>query len=724
MRRPKNPLDELSRRQYVQAIVAASVAGAAGCTGDGDDTTEPSGNGDENGTGNGDENGTGNGTENGGGQQPVTDEFTVVDNNVPEQADMSTWQTGDRSTGKNWMTELSSARTQGLNIIIDGHTYSMPHVDGVEEVSIPAFITDYTAEPPYDMYNTYNQDMYYWDEETPIDAEARVEHDYVYYGYDGLIFNADESFKSEAVEQYRHHFWYEDGTRRLTPRNSNAPSGESELPDNGTNAYVMETDTVEGIAQTEAMPEHPGYTTPYAERYADAANTDETTTITDDLNGDRISMPRLANEGWGGGPYKLESGDDVSGTDALLHLRDNHPNNHIDVPKLRIRFATEDRAQVMRARGLVDLENGVLPMDTGNVNRNAVPDYTQEIARWLQIGGDNLIFNFNNKHLGRLWVRRAAVAAIDWNQVGANGWGPEVSEANPHHIGVLESVAEGNFSQDFLDQMYTYPIEADQELAAEWMRKAGYEKQGGSWVGPDGDSPDWDLTFNSGEAAWIGGVQTVMANLEDFGLGVTLDGNAWDTYTSRLEPPDYDYDIGLQWANFQTITGAYNDNGAWWSNPMLSGSPNTSPYFELGDDDEVDGLGRPVENVPLPSEVGSIEAPEGAYKVPDSIPGGAETYDMLDVTEGLREPGVSIDQVRERARVPARYFNYYLPNFVFHSYYNGVYGNVKDFNFPPADHEIWGSTKEYGSRNYSVIAGMPQLKYDESYPDPPADHRS
>ncbi|WEL18583.1 ABC-type transport system, periplasmic component [Halorhabdus sp. SVX81] len=709
MRRPNNPLDELSRRQYVQAIVAASVAGVAGCGDDG------SGNntGEENGNGGTDE----------GGEEPVSQTFNVVDNNVLEQANMSTWQTGDASTGKNWMTELSSARTQEIDIIIDGHTYSMPHVDGLEEVEIPAMITDYTAEPPYDMYNTYNQDLYYWDEETPIDAEARVEHDYVYYGYDGLIFNADEAFKSEAVEQFRHHFWYNDGTRRLEPRNSNAPTGESELPDDGTNAYVMQSDTVEGVAQTEAMPMHPSFTTPYAEKYADTANQEAMTEVTNELEGDSISVGRYADEGWGGGPYKIESSDDVSGTEVLMKLREDHPNDHINIPELRIQFATEDRAQIVRSRGQVDLENGVLPESTGSINRQSVPDHIQEISRWLQVGGDNLIFNFNNKHLGRLWVRRAAVAAIDWNQVGANGWGPEVSETNPHHTGLLETVSEGNFDDEFLDSLYTYPIEADQELAAEWMRKAGYEKQSGSWVGPDGDSPDWDLTFNSGESSWIGGVQTVMANLEDFGLGVTLDGQAWDTYTDRLSPPDYDYDIALQWANFQTITGAYDYNGAWWSNPLLSGSPDTAPYFDIQDENEVDGLGRPVQEVPLPSEVGSIEAPDGSFKVPDSIPGGADTYDMKTVTENLREPGIDIEEVRNRAKVAARYFNYYLPNFVFHSYYNGVYGDVRGFNFPPHDHEMWGHTKEYGSRNYSVIAGMPQLKYDTNFPDPPADHK-
>jgi len=723
-----NRLDRINRRNYIQAIIAASVAGVAGCTGGGDDTTEPSGNGDENGTGNGDENGDENGTQNGDendeGQQPVENEFTVVEHGIIEEANESPWQTGDNALGKNWITDLMSARTQGMDIIIDGQTYSMPHVEGVEEFNVPSIVTDYRTDPPYDMYNTHNQDITYWDGETHIDANARELHDYVQYGYDGYIFDKTNTFTSQAIDQYNYRFWYERGQRlRDEPRNSNEPT-ELNVTDNGTNAYIMRTDTVDGVGPTGNPPEHPDFTTPYVERYADAANQDEVTNITDDLEGDQVSLERFADNGWGSGPYKIESLDDISGTSALLHLREDHPNEHINIPRLRMRAATSDRAQVMRARGQVDLNDGVLAMDTGTVNRESVPDYAQEISRWLQIGGDNLIFNFNNKHLGRLWVRRAAVAAIDWNQVGANGWGPEVSETNPHHIGTLESVAEGNFSDDFLDQMYTYPIEADQELAAEWMRKAGYEKQGGSWVGPDGDRVDWDLSFNSAEPAWIGGVQTVMANLEDFGLGVTLDGNAWSTYTQRLSPPDYEYDIALQWANYSTITGAYNDQGAWWSNPLLAGSPDTSPYLQLQDDDEVDGLGRPVQEVPLPTGIGSIEAPDGSYKVPDSIPGGSETYDMKDVVEGLREPGISIEQVRERAKVPAQYYNYYLPNFVFHSYYNGVWGNVRDFNFPPADHDVWGSTKEYGSRIYSTLLGMPQLKYDTDYPEPPADHRA
>lgn len=716
MRESDSPLDELSRRKYVQAIVAATVAGAAGCTGDGSntiDTTEPSGNGGNGGTENG---GTENGgTENGGtatpsGQQPVEETFTVAVQNLIEKANMSRWQTGSRSAGINWMTELIAPKTPSLKKAFSGHTYDSGYAENVDKISIPVMTKDVEIEPPYDIYETFDERLTYWDEETHLDANVRELTEYVDYGYNQRIFNPSESFKGQAVDQFRYHRWYAKGERvRDEPLNPNEPAYKE--AENPQNELAMKY----GQAAPNTCPVHPEFTRPYAERFMDAASKDEVKNIRENLLSDRISIERFADNGWGSGVYRLESSDDVLNTETILHLRSDHPNNHVSIPELRIKFSTGSRIKVMRARGILDISPGLLG-ETGTITRSTVPDYIQDLSRWLEPFGDKIIFNFHNKHLNRLWFRRALAAAINWRQVGANGWGVERSKPTQYDVGLATTVAKKVFPSDFLNNTYKYPIEDDTELAAKWMRKAGYEKQGNSWVGPDGDSPDLSLLFNTSILDYIGGSQTIMANLEKFGIGVSLDGNAWSSYSSALKPSDYNYDMAMIWAGSANVLNAYWTNGHWFNSPLLSGDPDDEPYYRVHVDDKVDGLGRPIQ-VPLPTEVGNITAPNTVGKKPENLE-NAEQINIAKVIRRMREPGLSEKEIRDIAQIPARYYNYYLPSFFFHQYYLGAFGNVRDFNFPPEDHKSWKFAKGASTPAYTTMSGLSQVKYDTDYPEP------
>ncbi|MFB6153648.1 MAG: hypothetical protein ABEJ27_05290 [Halodesulfurarchaeum sp.] len=91
---------------------------------------------------------------------------------------------------------------------------------------------------------------------------------------------------------------------------------------------------------------------------------------------------------------------------------------------------------------------------------------------------------------------------------------------------------------------------------------------------------------------------------------------------------------------------------------------------------------------------------------------------MADLIYKLRSPDVTEEEMLQAARKCARYHNYYLPNFVYDQSYNGLRGNVRDFNFGPQGHGAHLVGKGTNTMDYQGLAGIVQLKYDEEFPSP------
>jgi ABC-type transport system substrate-binding protein len=298
-------------------------------------------------------------------------------------------------------------------------------------------------------------------ERRPLDAEARETHFHVDYFQAGNKFTEDTAFIREAASQWEYHWWN--------------PGGGDGLPDNPQARHVLES---QAAPNTGDMPIHPDFTQPYLERYRDAGSTDQVSSVTDELVGDRISLQRLMENGWGSGPYELRSADDIGSAELTLRLRDEaaasagdtetaHPNAaNTNVPQLTIKWGDGERRQTLAGNGALDL-NGNTVAPNGLYSRESLPDHVQELTRWLRsTGGDKWRLNWNNPHLRNLWVRRALVAAVDWNAVGANGWGPERSVPIENHTYMLDAQWQSLFSGEFLDSLHAWPMESDTEAAA------------------------------------------------------------------------------------------------------------------------------------------------------------------------------------------------------------------------------------------------------------------
>ncbi|MCU4741261.1 hypothetical protein OB955_06190 [Halobacteria archaeon AArc-m2/3/4] len=691
----QNRRKQLSRRQYAQILAGAGIAGLAGCFGD-----DGEGNGDDDGNGGNGGNGDDDGNGGSGQTDPQRETLRVHVDNVPEQAQLNPWAATPRTEGELYFTEISapSFLLEG-ETLMSGHTWDASWTDEYDEISIPTMYTGFDIEPPYDVYDYYHEDLTYWDG-TPIDPQAKLYEDQIYFFNDGHQFNDEATFNNEVVDDTTYHWWQDKG------------EVEGQTPSPRTEEVLRQD-----AAPTQNVPPHPDFTQPYVEEYEDADTQDEADRVTEELASESINYYDLAENEWGSGLYQLDP-DQMSEDTMIATKRDDHPNEHAVVEEVQFQMASADRRPLLAQQGEVDLSWGVVQESDGDINREQLPDHMQELDRYLQDGGDHLLFNWDaNPHLENLWVRRAFIAAINWNAVGNNGWGPERSTPNDHHICMLDNIAEAAFDDEFLDSLYQYPIESDYDLAVEWLENAGYSgSRDSGWESPEGEELTLSLDMNSGQTDWIGATETMDANLSSLGVSTEIVSLDWDSWQQRYNHDNVVYESGIFWTPGATPWEYYEANGQWWTAPLVGGDPESewSGDVDYEDYSEADNHGRPFEQE-IPNDVGSIDAPNEAGRQPSLS--DSELISLPELTEALRNPELGLDY-QESLEKLARYANFYVPYFTFHTYTWGTWGNVRDFSFPERGHPAHQTWKEFSSEEYHTLSGIVQHKYDDEYPEP------
>ncbi|WP_436928334.1 hypothetical protein [Halosimplex halobium] len=704
---------DLSRRQYAQILAGLSAAGVAGCPSGGGEGTPTDGGGGsdpaDTESGDGGDGGDGGstptdseGSETATDRQAVTDTIRVAANNSPDVFDANPWTPQDNTTGDRFLFELN-----GLNNVhipdnaYSGTTVPTPHKPDHEEVELMTWIEDWSVEEPYDWRQTYDDRASWWNGD-PYDAPTLVTHNHVAWYFNGNAFTEGQTFNEEAEEQWVRHGWYDKGS---VPEQEPNPVARPILEDTATGLLFN-------------YPMHPDFTEPYHERYEDASSADQVSQISDEVGSDRITLQRIQENGWGSGMYVLESMDDVGSESMVLRKDDDHPNaGHTNVEKLEIFWADSSRRQTLASNGSLDMNGGAVTPNS-DFSREMLPDHAQELSRWLNATlGTQWLMNWHNQHLQRLWVRRALVEAVDWNAVVANGWGKETGITTSYDTFLMDSENESTFSEEFLDSLHTYSREQNLDNANQYMRRAGYSKQGGQWVDPNGNTAQIDLMAQSGNNSYVQGSQTIRANLSNWGFGVNLSTQGFSTWSNNLNPEGdgLNFDTSLFWSDTDTIFGKYNDRGAWWGEALLGGSPTASSVFRLTEEDDRDTQNKPV-HVELPEEVGSIEAPDEAGINPD-LENGREV-DMFEVVQAIRQPGNSEERVLELYRTCAQYYNFYLPDFVFAQSLSGAWGNVRDFDWPDPDQQALDYARNTSVATGTIMTGLTQASTDTDYEPP------
>ncbi|MFB6140968.1 MAG: hypothetical protein ABEJ26_11085 [Halosimplex sp.] len=191
---------------------------------------------------------------------------------------------------------------------------------------------------------------------------------------------------------------------------------------------------------------------------------------------------------------------------------------------------------------------------------------------------------------------------------------------------------------------------------------------------------------------------------------------SWSTWSNNLDPNGgLNYDSTLFWHGDPYVFQYYHDRGAWWDETLVAGSPTAASPYEAKPTDEYDTQGKPIVQQ-VPDEPGAFDAPEEAGKAPDLD--NATEVNLVETVNKIRQPGNSEEELQELYRTCARYYNFYLPHFPFHQYLSGVWGNVRDFDWPSPDARAFDYERSFSIEDVLVLGGIAQASYDKEFEPP------
>jgi peptide/nickel transport system substrate-binding protein len=547
------------------------------------------------------------------------------------------------------------------DLLTSGHTWT---VDG-HEVSVPCLIDDFAVESDGRVRLHFDDRFTYWNGES-LDARA---------------------------------YWLRDRFRTLAASDEDADF-DGELV--SETEYLRPTyERVPNRFETEGV--HPGLPPlppsvfePAVERL-ESTGTRSTETGTDGPLSERFGLEQFAERGYGTGPYVVRSPQHIvrEGRDAGLlpnvvetadaYRREAYPGSPAPGGIAVLgpaSWVTKEGKFV--GSGILDAGSGVIA-DDGDYTREFVDDSIQQVATYRTPArtSSTLVFNWANPHLKRLWVRRALVAAIPFESVVEDVFGSS-ADTPARFVGLPELTDEQVFDTAFLDSLVTYPLAAYEELAATWLREAGYERAGGRWLGPDGDRVSLELiTHGARDRRLASGLKR---SLEAFGITVTTSGLRDFAYEDRLLDLDFDLAISNR-AGGWGVGGFYGD---WFD--AGDGWLSTSVLTAVGDAPSScrdDPVAATPETVTLP--------PEPALDVPGvEYPGGGETYhwpesdgenvSVCEASATLRRADIDRQRFGAAARVCARWYNYALPTVLFAQDRAGLWVDTDELVAPSPDH--------------------------------------
>jgi hypothetical protein len=399
------------------------------------------------------------------------------------------------------------------------------------------------------------------------------------------------------------------------------------------------------------------------------------TNIQSEIADHLISPTDIGDWGIAHGPYRLT---DAGVNEMTFELRDPemHPAvEHIDVPKVNFTTAKAgtDRAKQLVIQGEVDFREGMLTEPL----KSSSPDYYQTLDSYETGVGNKIIFNWTNKHVGRLNVRRAIAAITDQKQILGNGW--KTSSPLKYQVGMGGQNAIKYLGQDFLDKTYKYGTGAKPEAAKQFMKDAGYSKNSdGVWADSDGNEVSLTIRGPTWQA-WVLAMKTFTQQLKDFGFKVELITQSSNTFYSEIDSENFDL------APFMMASG-YNNYAPTWNWPgALALGEGVEPGDEMGDQ-----WGKP-NIVSRPMTVGDLD-------------GETTQMDITALWDNELPFAQSIEEVGQIFQQYAAWWNYAVPDLLIGVGVTGTQGDTRDFNWPEEGHEGHRSTNY--PAHYMVKSGL------------------
>jgi len=394
----------------------------------------------------------------------------------------------------------------------------------------------------------------------------------------------------------------------------------------------------------------------YLTRYEEASSDSERESVTSDLLDMSITTQQLIDEGLGNALYRVTG---FNSSETVLEKFEGHPYaSRTDIPKVRIIPETTADVESLSVNDQLDMNPDVLMSES---QQSRYPDNIENVYRLNWFRTQKFTFNFKNEHIARLPVRRAIVNAVDFeSMVAAMRQAGTVGAPAENQTALRSTIHEEYLGSDFVDQLIDYPVGKDLDAATQLLEDAGYTKENGTWVDPNGESFTFTVLTQNNNTQ-VQATKVFNDQLNAFGLQTEISTVSSTDYYQRLQT--YEADIFWIWH----VAKALWHPTAYFSNNFYG--------IEVGDPEsgnETGPTGKPFTTT-IPSEVGATE-----------ISGSGKEIQPAQLMNDLPN-SESAEQVRERTRDLVQWFNYALPDFVFVEEDSGYWGDTQDFSMPTGD---------------------------------------
>lgn len=434
-----------------------------------------------------------------------------------------------------------------------------------------------------------------------------------------------------------------------------------------------------GLATQQIAVKH-DYYKEWLEKFEDATTVKENDNISNKLRGHTISIDEFVDEGLGNGLWKPV---DWSDTTIRGKKHEGHARSHWTNINEIVATNYSDKQKRVQAYK-TGKQDAIDPVRTPIRDSMDEVDGFQMLKDFPYFYTRGIKFNFARDHVHRRGVRRAMAYAMDHKKMLEAIRSSEGYEGYPqrYQMGLAMGSAKYYMGKDWMSRLHDYGLEADFEKAAEEMRNAGYTKESGQWVGPDGkpfDATVMGFPISRGPSE----VQFFCSWMSDFGLKMKpqiITGSKF--WTIMDETRDDIPEMMHLWG-----PGPYSNGMVAWNGSVLD-SPGEISEPLRGSFEDCSNLTS--ENLPKP-ELTAEESPKYHRPVRPEMPAMSEIgytgVELPDNTETANliwwdrkiQAAQKLETVREYTRKLGWYYNWQLPGLDFYSESWAQAGNAKNF---------------------------------------------
>jgi len=172
----------------------------------------------------------------------------------------------------------------------------------------------------------------------------------------------------------------------------------------------------------------------------------------------------------------------------------------------------------------------------------ALTDKGYTILRAPTDSGPAIFFNNATYPLGRPEVHQAIAYAIDRDRNVKSSYG-KAGFAVKYMTGISDALVPLWLSPDAIKALDTY--EFNQQKAADILTKAGFKKDGDTWVDDKGAKMEFELSVPSDFTDWLPVAQDAAEQLTDFGIKTTVRGIPNDQHVEEVKAGKFQMAIRL-----------------------------------------------------------------------------------------------------------------------------------------------------------------------------------